>query len=170
IPKEFAGKIKKIHVQLDLYPKLEALNSLSIDIPSSINSKEESKIDSSVMAMFDFDHIYLSLQDFKSKRDWSNLRLDREKLKSFCKDSNDWYTLLCPRSELEIRKIADVFKQEEILIQLLLDYTDRFYKSLKNAYEGSYYDVVKMKDDDEGMLKVYNFGIESTDEGNEYQT
>jgi hypothetical protein len=50
----------------------------------------------------------------------------------------------------------------------LQDYTDRFYKALKNAYEGQFYEIVKVKEDDDTLLKVYHFEIEDSDDGNEY--
>jgi hypothetical protein len=169
IPTQFAGKIKKPHIELDLYPRLEALNTLErITSAPLVSVRQQGKIASSTMALFDFDRIYLAVQDFKLQRSWSNLRLDRARLEAFCIGSDDWYTLLCPKSELEIRRIADVQKQEEILIRLLQDYTDRFYKALKNAYEGQFYEIVKVKEDDDTMLKVYHFEIEDTDDGNEY--
>jgi hypothetical protein len=169
IPKQFAGKIKKPHIELDLYPKLEALNTLDKHTGAPLVSvRQPGKIASSTMALFDFDRIYLAVQDFKLQRSWSNLRLDRARLEAFCLGSDDWHTLLCPKSELEIRRIADVQKQEEILIRLLQDYTDRFYKTLKNAYEGQFYEIVKVKEDDDTLLKVYHFEIEDSDDGNEY--
>lgn len=169
IPAEFSGKIKKPHIELDLYPRLEALNTQDKSSATPMNVRKQGKISAATMALFDFDRIYLAVQDFKLQRSWSNLRLDRNRLEAFCKDGDDWYTLLCPASELEIRRIADVQKQEEILIRLLQDYTDRFYKSLKNAYEGQFYEIVKVKEDDDTLLKVYHFEIEDSDDGEEYQ-
>jgi hypothetical protein len=60
-------------------------------------------------------------------------------------------------------------KQESILVRLLTDYTDRFYKSLKTAYEGQFYDVTRMDEDHGSMLKLYQFEIDNTDDGLEYQ-
>jgi hypothetical protein len=169
IPAAFAGKIKKPHIELDLYPKLEALNTQDMQ-PGAVpvNVRKQGKIASSTMSLFDFDRIYLAVQDFKLQRSLSNLRLERGRLEAFCLAGDDWYTLLCPATELEIRRIADVQKQEEILIRLLQDYTDRFYKTLKNAYEGQFYEIVKVKEDDDTLLKVYHFEIEDTDNGSEY--
>ena len=169
IPAQFAGKIKKPHIELDLYPKLEALNTLDKNAGAPLVSvRQPGKIASSTMALFDFDRIYLAVQDFKLQRSLSNLRLDHARLVAFCLGSDDWYTLLCPKSELEIRRIVDVQKQEEILIRLLQDYTDRFYQTLKNAYEGQFYEIVKVKEDDDTLLKVYHFEIENSDDGKEY--
>ena len=118
------------------------------------------------MALFDFDRIYLALQEYKQLRSWSNLRLTRLRLKDFCLEDGDWYTLYIPPNELAIHTIADIRKQEDILIRLLQDYTDRFYKTLKTAYEGQFYQVDNVKEDDGALLKMYHFEIDGTGDGN----
>jgi len=121
------------------------------------------------MALFDFDRIYLAVQEFKQLRSWSNLRLDRSRLMDFCLTRDDWYTLYVPQAELAVVRIADIRKQEDILIRLLQDYTDRFYKSLKAAYEGQFYDIVNVKEDDDTLLKVYHFEIDNTEDREDYE-
>lgn len=169
IPAEFADKIKTPHIELDMYPKLEALASKGYSQADG-NLRHASKIAPSTMALFDFDRIYLSLLEFKSQRTLSNLRLEINKLKDFCLSNVNWYTLYIPQTAMQISNIADVKRQEDILIRLLQDYTDRFYKALKTAYEGQFYDVVEVQADDEILLKTYHFDIEDTDSGLEYQT
>ncbi|ABQ24806.1 DEAD/DEAH box helicase family protein [Geotalea uraniireducens] len=170
IPAEFAGKIRTPHIELDLYPRLEALSSQDKGVGTPvITVRQTGKIASATMALFDFDRIYMGLQEYKLQRSWSNLRLDRQRLEAFCIESNGWYTLHIPASDLAIKTIADIRKQEDILIRLLQDYTDRFYKSLKNAYEGQFYEVVSVRGDDDTMLKVYHFEIEDSDDGQEYK-
>jgi hypothetical protein len=36
------------------------------------------------MAMFDWDAVFLALQEYKLLKAWSNLRLDRQRLIDFC--------------------------------------------------------------------------------------
>ena len=170
VPAEFAGKIKEAHIALDLYPKLEAMSSQDKGsaVPE-VNIRHMGKIASETMALFDFDRIYLAVQEFKQLRSWSNLRLDRGRLVDFCLNKNDWYTLYIPKAELTVRGFPDIGKQEAILIRLLQDYTDRFYKSLKTAYEGQFYDIVNVKEDDDTLLKVYQFSIEDTSDGEAYE-
>jgi hypothetical protein len=169
IPAEFAGKIKTPHIELDMYPKLEALASRGYSQADG-NLRNASKIAPNTMALFDFDRVYLSLLEFKSQRTWSNLRLEIDKLKDFCLTDENWYTLYIPQTAMQINSIADVKRQEDILIRLLQDYTDRFYKVLKTAYEGQFYDVVEVQADDALLLKTYHFDIEDSDSGQEYQT
>lgn len=170
VPAEFVGKIKEAHIDLDLYPKLEAMatQERASAVPDG-NIRHKGKIASSTMALFDFDRIYLAVQEFKQLRSWSNLRLDRARLVEFCLTRDDWYSLYIPQAELVIRTIADIGKQQDILIRLLQDYTDRFYKSLKTAYEGQFYDIVSVKEDDDTLLKVYHFEIENTEDGEAYE-
>ena len=170
VPAEFEGKIKKSHIYLDLYPKLEAMSTQDkVNNSPDGNIRNQGEIASGTMALFDFDRIYLAVQEFKQLRGWSNLRLERSRLLDFCLTCHDWYTLYIPQAELNIRNISDISRQEDILIRLLQDYTDRFYKALKTAYEGQFYDIVSVKDDDDTLLKVYHFEIDPEEHGEDYE-
>jgi len=170
VPAEFAGKIKGAHVNLDLYPKIEAMSMKDkASTTTDANIRNKDKIASDTMALFDFDRIYLAIHEFKQLRSWSNLRLKHSRLIYFCLKRNDWYTLYIPQAELNIHDIADIRKQEDILIRLLIDYTDRFYKTLKKAYEGQFYEIVNVKEDDGTFLDAYHFEIDNNEDGEAYE-
>lgn len=168
IPAALVSKIKLPHVTVDLYPRVEALSTGIKNAALSVESRNLGKLDEQLFSMFDWQRIYLTLQDYKLQRSWSNLRLDMQRLKDFCLGDQNWYTLFIPAAELVVQKFSDIKKQEDILIRLLLDYTDRFYKSLKTGYEGQFYEIIYMDDDHGSMLKQYQFAIENSDEGKEY--
>lgn len=169
IPAQFQGKIKYPHVTLDLYPRVEALSSKDKGTDPTAEARNKAKLNQTLFPAFDWDRIYLALQDFKLKRSWSNLRLERQKLIDFCSGKQDWYTLFIPAAELNVTSFAAIRKQEDILLQLLTDYTDRFYKALKTGYEGQFYDITHIDEDHGSMLKLYQFEIENSDDGLEYQ-
>jgi hypothetical protein len=138
------------HIELDLYPKIEAMSTQDkAGNKQDGNSRNKDKVARETMSLFDFDRIYLAVQEFKQLRSWSNLRLERSRLVDFCLTRDDWYTLYIPQAELAIRSIAGIRKQEDIFIRLLQDYTGRFYKALKTAYEGQFYSIVNVKKDDD---------------------
>lgn len=168
VPEKFKDKIKPAHVVLDLYPRVEALSTKGSAVQQA-EARHQGKLNPKLLAVFDWDRIYLTVQSFKLQRSWSNLRLDMQRLKSFAEGPNDWYTLFIPATELDIRTFDDVRKQEDILIRLLCDYTDRFYKTLKTAYEGQFYDVVRMSENHGSMLKLYQIEIEDSPDGQEYR-
>lgn len=172
IPAAFQGKIKTPQVALDLYPRVEALTTQrSASIGKSVQASEprhQGKLNAALFSLFDWDRIYLALQDYKIQRSWSNLRLDRQRLIEFCMGTADWYTLFIPAAELQVRSFSDLRKQEDILIRLLIDYTDRFYNALKKGYEGQFYEIAHIDEDHGSMLKLYQFEIDNSDDGLEY--
>lgn len=166
VPADFVSKIKQPHVELDLYPRIEALSTKDAaqsQVPTKV--RNEGKLSVAAMAAFDWDRIFLAVQEYKLLKTWSNLRLDRDRLRDFCTNKNDWYTLYAPASELALRSFGDVAKQEAILIRLLLDYTDRFYQALKGAYEGQFFEVDFIDEHHGSMLDSYQFEIDNTDDG-----
>ncbi|EAR9714775.1 DEAD/DEAH box helicase family protein [Salmonella enterica] len=172
VPAELQGKIKHPHIKLDLYPKLESIDTSRKGDNTPVNVRNEAKLDYKVISAFDFDRLYLAIQAYKLQRGWSNLRLDKQRLIDFCLGkaniANNWYTLSIPASELEIKQYSDIAKQEDIMLRLLTDYTDRFYNALKNAYEGQFYEITQVNDDDPCMIKMYHFEIEESDDGLDY--
>ncbi|MEB3415003.1 DEAD/DEAH box helicase family protein [Alteriqipengyuania sp. WL0013] len=163
---QFEGRVKKPHITLDLYPRVEALatNGPWDQVPPA-QVRHEGKLSATAMASFDWDAIYLAVQEYKLLRTWSNLRLDQDRLKDFCTTKQDWYTLYAPASELEVRTVADIQKQQSYLIRLLIDYTDRFYQALKGAYEGQFFQTDYIDEQHGSMLDAYRFEIKNTDEG-----
>lgn len=172
VPAELQGKIKHPHIKLDLYPKLESIDTSRKGDNTPVNVRNEAKLDYKVISAFDFDRLYLAIQAYKLQRGWSNLRLDKQRLIDFCLGkaniANNWYTLSIPASELEIKQYSDIAKQEDIMLRLLTDYTDRFYNALKNAYEGQFYEITQVNEDDPCMIKMYHFEIEESDDGLDY--
>jgi len=169
IPAEFQGKIKPPHVALDLYPRVEALSSKGGVAVSTTQARNKATLNQTLFATFNWDRIYLALQEYKIQRSWSNLRLERQRLIDFCSGAQDWYTLFIPAAELAVTTFGDIRKQEDILLRLLTDYTDRFYNALKKGYEGQFYDITHIDEEHGSMLKLYQFEIDNSDDGLEYQ-
>lgn len=170
IPESFEGKIKPLHVVLDLYPRVEALASDGKAAAAVTDTRNQGTLNKTLFAAFDWDRIYLALQDHKLQRSWSNLRLDRQKLIEFCNGTSDWYTLYIPAAELQVNTFADVRKQEDILVRLLKDYTDRFYKALKAGYEGQFYELAYVDEEHGSILKQYQVEIENSPDGVVYRS
>jgi len=173
IPAEFIDrktgrpKIKRVHTTLDLYPRIDVL--MGRDGDGGVAAvRNTGKIPKICLKHFDWDHIYLAVQEHKMRQSWHNLRVDSKRLREFCEQSQDWFTLFAPTSEFELKSYRDLLRFEEVLITLLLDYTDRFYNALKHAYQSKHYEVVTLKEDHGSILKLYKFDIDDTDDGRLY--
>ena len=146
IPKQFEGKVKKPFVVLDLYPRLQAFHTDKYKRLNNLADKrQEQEIPPKIMCMFDFDEIYLQILQYKFQRGYSNLQIKLDELEAFClkpikNTTDDWYKLLVDGSELTL-DLAGIKKQQGILIELLKVYMDKFYQTVKHAYEGQFYEV-----------------------------
>lgn len=167
LPDDLAEKIKLPHVVLDLYPKVEAL-ATKVKVSTAVDARSTGKIPLGLVKLFDFERIYLALQTYKQQRTWSNLRLDLQRLFEFCTQDQTWYTLYIPATEFELNRFDRVFQLENIMIQLLTEYVDRFYKTLKNAYEGQFFDVVEVDDQHASLIGMYHIECEASADGQEY--
>ena len=169
IPKQWQGKIKPPFAVLDCYPRIQALASKGNQIAQSKDrQKQTAALNSNLFELFDWDRIYLKLQQHKILQSWNNLRLDKGRLKTFA-EAAGWYKLYIPSSELAVQSFADVKKHEGLLIELLLDYADAFYKSLKAAYEGQFYREKIVDEKNGSMLDSYLFSINKTEDGGGYK-
>ena len=165
IPQKFATKIKPPHSTLDRYPRVQAMASNKGGIRADKFDRETHKLNRTLFALFDWDKIYRELADYKTRQGWYNLRLDKGRLKDFVECETGWYTLYIPAAEMAVNGFDAVEKQEEILIDLLKDYTGRFFNALKAAYEGQYYETREVDDKNGSMLGGYQFQFANNTDG-----
>lgn len=164
IPKQFADNIKPPHTVLDRYPRVQAMASQKGGIRSDRFKREKHMLNSTLFPLFDWDKIYRELAQYKLRQGWYNLRLDKYRLKDFVENETGWYTLYIPASEMAVNAFADVEKQQEILLDLLKDYTQRFFNVVKAAYEGQYYEMREVNEAN-NLLGYYRFEFIDSGEG-----
>lgn len=175
IPKSLDGKIAKPSVVLDLYTVVETSQDKDArhGRPSNRSRKGDSRkkgfISYKAMACFDWDKIFLEVQEHKLQRNYSNLRVAQEQIIDFCLSNKSWYKLFIPPERLQIETYKDILEQESILIRLLKLYTDRFYSSLKSAYEGSFFESNIVSKEGTSMIENYEFEIKKNDDGRGYE-
>lgn len=169
IPEQWADKIRSPHFKLDRYPRLQALSSDKSHAVKSVLDKEKHTLNQLCFPCFDWDKIYLAVQQHKSRQSWFNLQTSKEKLREFVETKSGWYTLLIPKTEMAIHSFADILKQQDLLIELLLGYTERFYRSLKNAYEAEYCEAVEVSEKDAAFQVVYRFEMANDSIGKNYE-
>lgn len=154
LPKFAQGKIKPILAVLDLYPRLEALSSKPIRQKDN-DERQSNKFKREIFALFDWDKLYLDLQQYKMERTWSNLRVSRERLREFVQSRDDWYLLYAPNSAMEITSFADIQTQQDILFQLLKEYTEQFYRRLKALYEQDHMETAIVTEENGSFFEEY---------------
>ena len=168
VPKKWQGRIKDIKAELDAYPRVQAMSGTADEAAAARQQREPQKLDSRLFPAFDWEAVYLQLLEYKLARTWSNLRLDKSRLRAFA-EGNDWYKLYIPPSELAVHSFAAVQKQQDLLVELLCLYMERFYSRLKAAYEGQFYELATVDTSQGAFSDSYQFEIEPGDDGGVYE-
>ncbi|MFZ7223078.1 DEAD/DEAH box helicase family protein [Avibacterium avium] len=165
LPEKYQGKIKRLHIELDLYPKIETAGTAEKATP--LDKREQNSLDKDLFAFFDWEAIYLALWEYKWQRSWWNLHLHKKVIQDFAQ-TDGWYRLFIPKESLTVRCYADIEKQQTILIELLKLYMQRFYQGFKAAYEGQFYETVVVDANHPSLQNSYQFNIENNDDGRTY--
>lgn len=114
---------------------------------------------------FDWDHIYNQILDYKKKRKYYNLRINREGFDELFKNID--YQVLAD-NELAITTIEDIDNYQKLAIRILEKYVDRFYNRKLKEYEGKHLEEVTLDESHDNLISSYNLVLVSTDEdGNE---
>ncbi|WP_218152934.1 DEAD/DEAH box helicase family protein [Sulfitobacter brevis] len=168
IPQALAGKIKQPHVTVDLYPRLEALDTTFREGATAPSARNSGKLCKDAFSFFDWFAIFEALARHKDLRGYSNLRLSKDQIKSFCEGDNEWYTLIAPDLVLSINSFENVRALQAILIRLLCEFTDRFYAAIKAGFEGEFYDAIVVEENHPAILEKYALEFEGSDEARMY--
>lgn len=169
VPDDLSGKIKVPHFQLDLYPRVAALSSRAGSPSDLSDARYHGKIPQYVVDCFDWAAITRAVREHKSLRGWSNLLVEADRLIEFASDDS-WYTLFAPSSFFVVSEFGDVLRLQDVFIQLVIGYADRFYRSVKAAYEGSHYEIEPVTDENGSIVKLYQFDIDDSEDGLVYKS
>ena len=121
-------------VVLDWYPKVQLLRSEKVRNIAAVNTIEsDGKILPGHLAFLDWTKIYFEIQKFKNERSWYNINLSVDALKDIL-NNNEWYTLLIPKSELELNDYNKVRLWNELAVSLLKLFIERVYNFHKSKF------------------------------------
>lgn len=155
-------KLLKAKVQLDWYPRIQAMTSPKDHEGDDVAVKIEGRLTKEThLAFVDMDEVYFELQRFKAERAWFNLNLSKRAMTELL-ERGDWYTLLIPPSELEFRSFDQVKLWQEIAVALLKKYADRYYKFEKSAYEQKFLELKDLDENDPNFIRDYQLLIDES--------
>lgn len=118
------------------------------------------------LVFIDEDKLFLELIGFKNEKNYFNLNISKENIKSFLLN-DDWYILEAPKSYFEIKQFKDFSKIQDALTMILKKYIQEFYKYHKNDYEKDFMEYQEMKDDDANFVDKYNISCEYIEENSD---
>ena len=148
-------------VALDQYSRLQTVTSGEEGTRDAARRDTVSLTKYAVM--FDVERIYRRLLGRKRHRGWSNLAIERSTVQRLLK-RDDWYELTLPAEQLEIVRFADMRRLEDLAVDLLTDYADRFWRACRRHWEHSRIEVVPLERDDPNNIDAYMMTVDAARE------
>ena len=103
----------------------------------------------------------------KARGGYWNLALEKERLRAFGLERNDWYTLFARREDLEFTSFANVAHTERLFMILVKEYMRKFYEVLQGVFEEAHSEMAPLPE--EWIPEAYTVEIENTEEGLEWK-
>lgn len=150
---------------LDMYPKIDILQKQQSGVASQ---KESAFLNTSHLALLDWNKIYLAIQNYKADKSYSNLSIALEDLKEIL-SNNSWYNLLIPSHKMKFDHFENLFLWQEIAEMLLKKYIDQYYLFYKNQYHSEHIEAVILNENDENFILEYDFRLNSIEDIEQYR-
>ena len=111
-------------------------------------------------AMFDFGRVYHRLLRRKRQRGWRNLVIERSTVQRLLA-RDDWYQLTLPAERFDIVRFGDVRRLEDIAVDLLTDYADRYWRARRRRWEHGRIEVITLDRDDPNNIGAYEMTVDA---------
>ena len=96
-------------------------------------------------SFLDYQKIYFEILAFKKQNAMYNLEISKEAVENLLKE-NDWYDLFIPEHMLEFTSFSRVQLWQEIAVDLLKKYCQKFYNFQKDKFEAPYQEYRTIKE------------------------
>lgn len=149
-------------VEVDWYPHIKSIQSQSHTIAVE---KEPVKLRKELVAMINYDRLYIEIERYKIQKRWYNLNVSKEGIQSLLSGEN-WYSLKLPHTYLELTKYKDVLTLQQIVLELLKRYCERLYNYQKRNFFEPRLELRELGRDDENIPEEDFYSVSVTESEN----
>ena len=147
-------------ITLDLYSRLQSMASGNMVSEPKYNT-DSVKLRASHTSFFNTARIYDRLLRRKQQNNWNNLIIRYETVAHLLQN-NDWYALFMPRERLNLNNFQNLRELEQIVIDLITEYADQFWREQRRHWESENIEVVTLDEGDRNNVKTYELSVEET--------
>lgn len=152
------GKLSNLVIS-DWYPRLQKQSSLGGG--ATVAAVHYAKLRAEHLAFLDWNRVWFEVERFKKEKAFYNILFGPTELKSLM-EQTWWYELSIPQSYLEFR-LERVSLWQEIVVQLLSGYLERFYLFHKKEFEAPYLEYHTLGPKDELLLDEYRLLVRKSE-------
>lgn len=143
-------------LELDWYPKIQMLGNNGTTAIAV--QKHQGHLAEENLAFIDWNTVFFEVERYKYEKNWSNLSLCVGGLKEIIQ-SQDWYSLYIPKTELELRRFSQTLVWQEVVIALLKKYSEKYYTYHKNLFHSEHIETRILTRWDENIIDNYELKL-----------
>jgi len=130
--------------EIDIMPQVGVLSSRD-ESANEVDEKEPRTIPEEYLDLLDWHEIYRKVWQFRKEKGYQNLVCEKRILQKIL--SNEYYTLYCPESMLEVEHVDDLEQIQQIAVMILRKHIKEFYSERQSNWEQSQLSYVPMDDE-----------------------
>ena len=138
--------------RLDLRPQVTVLAGGEVAAAGHVGDNARCSIEPRVLAVLDWDRIYLDLLAFKNRHDWRNLSIPRQTARAIL--DNHHYTLYAAESDVHPQSYAGLQRVQATVLAILEKYTESYYHHERRRWESGQMEYRPLDQADDNL----NFG------------
>ena len=154
-------------VTLDLYSRLQSVVSAGAAARGE-NEEAETEAEAgpdrfklrSHAGFFDAARLHEGLLRRKRQRGWRNLVIERRTVDRLL-ESDDWYELRLPPERRSPAGFRQLRALEDIALELVTEYADRFWRRERRRWEHGEIEVVTLDEDDPNHVRAYELSVDA---------
>ena len=148
-------------VTLDLYSRVQAVESE--DWAAREETDKEKISLEPYAAFFDQSRVYDRLLLRKRQKGWRNLVIERRTVERLLQDTG-WYELYLPPKRRNVKGMQQLRRMEDIAVDLLTEYADRFWSKQRQRWEHDRIEVVTLDENDPNNVVTYELTVDATND------
>ena len=117
-------------VVADWYPRIQSMRSRGAVLTTK---KDEVSLREQHLTFLDYDTLFFELEQFKRERNWHNLNITKDGIKSLLGNPS-WYILYLPKTRLNPTTFDGVLLLQQVASELLKRYCNHYYSYRKREY------------------------------------
>jgi len=130
--------------EIDIMPQVGILSSRD-ESANEFDENEPRTIPEEYLDLLDWHEIYRKVWQFRKEKGYRNLVCEKKTLQEIL--SNEYYTLYCPQSMLEVEQFDDLEQVQQIAVMILRKYIKEFYSDRQSSWEQSQLSYVPMDEE-----------------------
>ncbi|WP_049783081.1 hypothetical protein [Caldicellulosiruptor acetigenus] len=142
---EIIGKIS-----IDLRPKIIIRHGVDEREDVITTAQDPITIDKKLLNLIDWSFVYQKLIEYKLAEKMYNIAIDMEILKEVARSRK--YKIYTASGGFDIRSYDEVWKWNELILSVLKDYVQRFYRHMEKKYMMEYLTVEPLTKDDDNAF------------------